>query len=400
MENISEMLFDEGQGILRLKPTWVPRSFCRPGQRMKLHPNDLYKLGLERGGIDERWFNSTTHAENGPGTPEDEGYSYAVSKNGRERILLKKIIDDLKQDIIGNTLWEKYHGWPVYSKYFDNLGPLPHHIHHDDAAAARVGQKGKPEMYFFPVQLNNHGGEFPYTFFGVNEGVTKKDVKNALMKFNDGDNNLLNFSRAYKLMPDTGWDVPPGVLHAPGSLCTYEPQFASDVFAMFQSVLYGQHTVPEALLWKDTPIDKVGDFDYLINIIDWELNIDPAFRQNRFMLPKPVHPTEIMVSEGYLDEWICYKCPIVSAKRFTILPGAKVTIKDSAPYGFVVIQGHGKCGIWDIEAPHLIRYEQLTNDEFFVSENSAKEGVDFYNPSQTDPIVMLKNFAINPDLTL
>ena len=57
----------KGKGIFRLAPTWVPRSFCRPGKRIKLHPDDYYALGAERGGIDERWLASTTWAENGEG---------------------------------------------------------------------------------------------------------------------------------------------------------------------------------------------------------------------------------------------------------------------------------------------------------------------------------------------
>ena len=55
---------DAGEGILRLAPTWVPRSFLKPGRRLKLHPQDLYALGTHRGGIDERWFASTTPAAN------------------------------------------------------------------------------------------------------------------------------------------------------------------------------------------------------------------------------------------------------------------------------------------------------------------------------------------------
>ena len=46
----------------------------------------------------------------------------------------------------------------------------------------------------------------------------------------------------------------------PGSLCTYEPQKASDVFAMYQS-LVGNQIVPEELLWKDCPEDRMGDID-------------------------------------------------------------------------------------------------------------------------------------------
>lgn len=398
MSDIVNRLLNEGQGIFRLAPAWVPRSFCRPGRRIKLHQDDYFVLGLTRGGIDERWFASTTRAENGPGTPEDEGLSYIVSADGKERALLRDAVDHLKGQAIGASLWEKYGGWPIYSKLFDNLNPLPHHVHHDDEAAARVGQKGKHEMYFYPSQLNNHGGEFPYTFFGFNPGVTKEQVKETLMNFSKGDNQITNLSRAYKLTLDTGFDVPPGILHAPGSLCTYEPQFASDVYAMYQSVLHGDHVVPEELLWKDTPPEEVGNYDYLIDILDWERNVDPDFYQRFFMAPKPVRPLEEMQAEGYVEEWICYKSKKVSAKRLTVFPGRAVTIRDNAAYGLYMLQGHGKLGSWDIETPSSIRYGQLTNDEFFVTEPSAREGVTIVNQSSSDPIVMLKHFAENPDL--
>src|SRR3546814_6818844 len=76
--------FDSGAGILRLAPTWVPRSFCVPGRRIKLHPDDYYVLGGIRGGIDERWLSSTTPAENGPLTGEHEGLSQVVyDDNGK-----------------------------------------------------------------------------------------------------------------------------------------------------------------------------------------------------------------------------------------------------------------------------------------------------------------------------
>src|SRR5215510_1813162 len=70
---------EAGQGVLRLAPTWVPRSFLMPGRRLKLAPQDVYALGAHRGGIDERWFASTTPAAN-PGAPSDEGLSYIVQR--------------------------------------------------------------------------------------------------------------------------------------------------------------------------------------------------------------------------------------------------------------------------------------------------------------------------------
>ncbi|MEO7961467.1 MAG: hypothetical protein ABIR19_07965, partial [Ginsengibacter sp.] len=66
-----------------------------------------------------------------------------------------------------------------------------------------------------------------------------------------------------------------------------------------------------------------------------------------------------------------------------------------------MMQGHGSMGVWDIETPALIRYGQLTHDEYFVSESAAKEGVKIVNKSSTDPIVMLKHFGPeNPDMIL
>ena len=52
--SLAKKALEQGEGILRLTPTWVPRSFCVPGRRIKLHPDDYYVLGGQRGGIDER----------------------------------------------------------------------------------------------------------------------------------------------------------------------------------------------------------------------------------------------------------------------------------------------------------------------------------------------------------
>ena len=401
-KSLAQSALDQGKGILRLAPTWVPRSFCVPGRRIKLHPDDYYVLGGERGGIDERWLSSTTPAKNGPLTGENEGLSAVVfNEGGKEQLfLLKDAIDELKGELIGDRLWNEYKSWPMYSKFFDNMGPLPHHVHHNDEKAALIGQKGKPEAYYFPPQLNNHGGDFPYTFIGIAPGTTKEQIKECLMNFSKGDNKITNYSQAYRLEPGTGWDVPPGLLHAPGSMCTYEPQKASDVFAMYQS-LVNEAIIPDELLWNGTPAESKGDYDALIDVLDWDLNVYPNTMANRFMAPKPVKAIDEMKSQGYVENWICYKSDAFGAKELTVLPGKTVTIKDSAAYGIIVMQGHGKMGVWDIETPALIRYGQLTNDEFFISEKAAKEGVTISNASTTDPIVILKHFGPgNPDMIL
>src|SRR5690242_3297294 len=133
-KQVAESALQQGKGILRLAPTWVPRSFCVPGRRIKLHPADYYAFGGERGGIDERWFSSTTPADNGPKTSRDEGLSFVVFEDGgkTERATLRDVIDELKGRVVGDRIWNRDRGWPMYSKFFDNKGALPFHIHHRD----------------------------------------------------------------------------------------------------------------------------------------------------------------------------------------------------------------------------------------------------------------------------
>ena len=111
-------------------------------------------------------------------------------------------------------------------------------------------------------------------------------------------------------------------------------------------------------------------------------------------------PRVINETEDYREEWICYKCKTVSAKRLTVNPGKAVVIKDMAAYGLILIEGKGKINDWDMETPTLIRYGSLTNDEFFVTEKAAKKGVTIINTSETEPIVMLKHFSENPELLM
>ena len=400
LKKLAEKAFEDGDGILRLAPNWVPRVFCVPGKRLKLHPDDYYALGGNRGGIDERWFVSTTPADNGPLTAPNEGLSFVVVQDGTKskQILFRDVVQELQDQLIGERLWKQYESWPMYAKFFDNQGALPLHIHHREEHAKLLKQKSKYEAYYFPPQLNNHRGDFPYTFFGLQQGVTKEELKQCLVNFSKGDNKILNLSKAYRLELGTGWDVPPGVLHAPGSLCTYEPQQASDVFAMFQS-LVGDQIISEDLLWKGAPDDRHGDYDFLVDLVDWDLNLDPAFKTNRFMRPKPVKTIEKMKAEGYIENWICYKSKAFSAKELTVLPGQTVTIQDSAAYGLILLQGFGTMNNWRLETPTIIRYGQLTYDEYFVSEYTAKEGVIITNQSSVEPLVMLKHFGPeNPDV--
>ena len=393
-------IFEQGKGIFRLAPNWVPRSFCIPGRRLKLHPDDLFALGGERGGIGERWLSSVTAADNGSLTAANEGLSFIVIDRGSDAglILLREAVAELKADLVGESIWQRFGRWPVLCKLFDYQTAIPFHIHHGQRYAGLVGMNEKPESYYYPVQLNNHPGNFPFTFFGLLPGVGRQEVRKALERFSDGDNRITDLARCYKLELGSGWNVPAGMLHAPGSLCTYEPQADSDVFAMVQSMVESIR-FSEELLWKNSPEDKFGDFDFLLEVIDWRLNMDADFYGKNFMRPIPLLEPGETETRGYQERWISYRSTAFSAKELTIQPGRSVTIHDRGAYGVIVIQGRGRLGVWRVESPTLIRYGQLTDDEFFVSARAAAQGVRIENESEVEPLVILKHFGPdNPDL--
>ncbi len=397
VRHLTEQALEQGDGIVRLMPTWVPRSFCVPGRRLRLDTRDLYALGANRGGIDERWFSSTTKADNGPLTTDDEGLSY-IYVDG-QKVTLRDAMGLIGEELLGQTAIDTYGGWVMYSKFFDNMYPLPHHVHQNDEYAAHVGQLGKPEAYYFPRQYNFALDTLPYTFFGIEPGTTKDRVIDCLKRWNEGDNGILGLSKAYRLIPGDAWDVPPGVLHAPGSLCTYEPQRASDVFSMWQSLIADYQVVDRAMLVKDVPQDKWYDYDYLIGMLDWEANVDPEFREHRFMSPQSVMNTERIATEGYQEKWIVYGGDYFSAKELTVYPGRTVTLRDAAAYGTICTQGYGRFGKHNLSAPSLIRFGEMTEDEFFVTQQAAVDGVEITNLSSCEPLVMLKHFNPgNPEM--
>jgi hypothetical protein len=394
-DNVSGLLqraLDAGEGLLRLTPTWVPRSFLHPGKRIRLHPDDWYAYGAHRGGIDERWFSSTTEAAN-EGRVWHEGLSFCEFDG--EEFLLRDAVAEAGPQLIGEPMFKKYNRWPVYSKFFDNMGPIPHHMHQGFEDARLVGQEGKPESYYFPPQLNNVDNNFAYTFMGLEPGTTQAQVRKCLEDWSKGDNGILDLSRAYRLKRGTGWLIPPGVLHAPGSLCTYEPQWGSDVFGMFQSLVEGRE-VPWSLLVKDMPKEKHQDLDFIVGQLDWERNVDTHFKEHNYL--EPITDKE-RSGKGYTDRWIVYGTidgrQLFSSKELTLEPGASCTLQDPGASGWITVQGRGRIGKLDIQTPVMIRFGARTEDEVFITYEAARRGVRIENTG-SEPLVGLRYFG--PDV--
>lgn len=388
--------FESGEGVLRLIPNFLPRPFGKAGYRLRLHPDDYYAFGTARGAIKERWFSSVITALNGDDAPEDEGLSYvAADADDRVRFRFSSACEELGADLIGEELFSKYGTWPMFAKFFDYATPLFHHLHLRNEDAKKIGRFGKPEAYYFPHQLNNHLGEFPVTYFGFDPGVSKEEVRDRLRDFVKKDTRITELSRAYRIVLGTGWYTPPGVVHAPGSVLTYEPQWNSDVNSVFENVV-SDEVFSKDLLVDPCPADEKDDLDYVMDLMDWNANVDPAYKAKYFRSPVDCS----VKAESYTERWVAYGNPYIGAKELTIPPGATVTSTDKSAYGCVVIQGFGSLGAHDgAEAATMLRFGQPSGDEYFVSEKAAKEGVQIVNKSKWEPMVILKHFGPNnPDM--
>jgi hypothetical protein len=315
--------------------------------------------------------------------------SFVVDENG-EKVLFADVVGELKADLLGDDLYNRYGTWPTFAKLYDYDKPLFHHLHLTEEKANRIGRHGKPEAYYFPVQYNAYLGRFPLTYFGFDPSTTKEQVRECIANYSTRDTRITELSRAYRIQLGTGWYTPAGVIHAPASVVTYEPQWNSDVNTIMENVTMGEVN-GENLLTDCQPEEEKGDLDALFDQIDWEESTRSDYKETYF---RP--PVERKTSQpGLKEKWVAYANEWIAGKEITVEPGATVTVKDSACYCAVLTQGFGRFGEFVCETPGVLRFEDISADEFFVSEEAAAKGITIINNSTVEPLVILQNFANN-----
>ena len=248
---VLERALDAGGGLLRLTPTWVPRSFLHPGKRIKLAPGRLVRL--RRAPRRHRRALVRQHDRGGQRRPRLARRPELRARSRASGSCCATPWPKPGARLIGKAMWDKYKRWPVYSKFFDNMGPIPHHMHQKLRArrADRPGRQAR-ELLLPAAAQQRATTTSPTRSWAWSRARPRPSVRKCLENWNKGDNGILDLSKAYRLKRGTGWLIPAGVLHAPGSLCTYEPQWGSDVFGMYQSLVEGRE-VPWSLLVKDVP---------------------------------------------------------------------------------------------------------------------------------------------------
>jgi len=378
-----------GNGILRLEPAWVGRDFLPGGRRLGL-PEDAYDIG-ERGEFCERWLASTTKADNRVG-PEDEGLSY-LALEGSDRITLKKAVESAPIEIMGAEYAATHAALDRLAKIFDYRGRLPFHLHQRQEHAALVGRHSKDEAYYFPpgVEMGDH----PEAFLGLHPSLAAPHNHDVLLPYlEDWTSDLiLRHSVGYLQVPEEGFHVPSGVLHAPGSALTIELQEDSDVFAMLQARVHGR-AVSKELLWKDVRAEdrEARGERFILELIDWQENADPFFYENHHLSPQLIDGSRTADGEEY---WIYYNTTKFSGKKLVVRPGGSYRSVDFGVHNVLVWSGSGTYGGVEVEGGNPQR------DEVLVTYDRAVRGVEVRNTGR-EKMLAIKFFGpdVNPDVPM
>lgn len=377
-------------GFLRLKPAWVARSFLPPGRRLGL-PEDAYDLG-ERGAICERWLASTTEADNAVKVP-DEGLSFLALDKG-PAVTLKTAVEAAPEAIMGKAYAATHKGLSRLAKIFDYGDRLPYHLHQMKQHAALLGRNSKEESYFFPdgVDLGNH----PESFLGVHPYIHREKKYHLLLPYlkDWNSDHILKFSKAYKLLPNDGFHIPAGTLHAPGSALTIELQEDSDVLAMLQARV-SRYPIDKELLFKDVRPEerRAKGEEAILDMVNWEVSADPFFYENRHTPPLPINDTGV---DGGAEDWIFYNSSRFNGKRLTVRPGGTFTSRDKGVYSVLVWRGTGR-----IDGRLLVNGGNPEQDEFVVCHEKATTAFLVENTG-SDDLVLFKFFGpdINDDVPM
>jgi len=389
MRDLLDGALQESDGILRLEPAWVARDFLPAGRRLGL-PEDAYDVG-ERGFMCERWLASTTKADNMVGPP-DEGLSY-LALDGPQRITLKEAVQRDPVAVMGESYAATHAGLGRLAKIFDYSSRLPLHLHQRQEHAALVGRYSKDEAYYFPPGVDM--GPHPESFFGVHPSIVEGGQYDLLLPYLvawDSD-LILKHTRGYVLVPEEGFHIPSGVLHAPGSALTIELQEDSDVLAMLQALNAG-NIISKELLWKDVrPVDREQHGErFILELIDWKESGDPYFYENHHLSPQLIGSTRQAGGEEY---WIYYNTTKFSGKKLVVKPGASFNSVESGVYSILVWSGWGTFGGLPVEGGDPAR------DELLVTHDRARRGVEIRNTGDED-LLVITFFGpdINPDVPM
>ncbi len=322
-------------GLIKLRPEFVHRFYP-----------DLNRLGQarfkrsNRQFIPERWIGSSVQADNPRSMP---GGGLSMLADSREPIALRDAIKTAPEAMLGAEL-ASAHGaeFRVLVKILDPAEPIIFHLHATDAQVRRTPRRfpgyhfGKDEAYYF---LEAPKGPVPYTHVGLHEGVTRRALIDATRRRPE---HVLELSPSFYQEFETGFFVPAGVPHRPGTALTLEIQQPSDVSTRLH------------------PSTSDDDFQ----LIDMRVSRLAGASVTSRMVPQIESKTDVGEIATIFPAQTCRK---FAGKRIRV--NGRFAYRECSPIVVLIWNGRGR-----INGRRVKR-----SDEFFIPFDAAARGIEIEN---------------------
>ena len=399
-DSILDECLNANGGVLQLIHRYAGRTFCTPGRRLRLHEESYYPDYMNGTGLDELWMGCTVPIVTGvidsrtQKAPFREGESHVLTPNGQV-ISLQDLIASNPNAVMGEKVTEFSKSlfgkatWPIVSKKFDNLNPIPDHLHWTKWEVYDINSFDNPGV---------SASHYHTTAMGLYSFVTKDQFLDCMKRFGQGEYNGIRHLAPHVMMQlDNGFVMPNGVLHSPTDLCTHELHVTMDEHFLAEDLtLDGRIGAADAFYAcreEDYPKDRHEDWDYLVEKFDFAANQDPDFVQKN---ARPAIVAEEFTDNGVNAKWIVYgdflgdqKCSIL---RLTVEPGAKTIFRPECPTLFHTNGGTGRVGKLEINYHQDMMLGKIYPEIGFITQAAlAAGGVEVENTG-SDPLVLTFDF--------
>lgn len=387
-------------GVLQLLHRYAGRTFCTPGKRLRLDARSYYPDYMAGTGLDELWMCCTVPIKTGvidtrtKNAPFREGEAQVLTSDGQV-ISLQDLIAANPKAVIGDKITafsQELFGkptWPIVSKKFDNLNPIPDHLHWAKWEVYDINSFDNPGV---------SASHYHTTAMGLYAFVTKEQFLACMKRFGTGEYNGIRHLAPHVMMKlDDGFVMPNGVLHSPTNLCTHELHVTMDEHFLAEDLtLDGRIGAKDAFYAcreVDYPKARHEDWDYLVEKLDFAANQDPEFVLKN---SRPAIPAEEFKGNGVDAKWIVYgdflgdqKCSIL---RLTMQPGCKTNFRPECPALFHTNGGSGRVGKLDVRYHQNMILGEIYPEIGFITQAAlANGGVEIENTG-TVPLVLTFDF--------
>jgi hypothetical protein len=387
-------------GVLQLLHRYAGRTFCTPGKRLRLAAEAYYPDYMNGTGLDEIWMGCTVPIVTGVidtrtgKAPFREGESHVLTRGGQV-ISLQDLIAANPHAVMGEkvtafatSLFGKA-TWPIVSKKFDNLNPIPDHLHWSKWEVYDINSFDNPGV---------SASHYHTTAMGLYAFVTKDQFLACMKRFGKTEYNGIRHLAPHVMMQlDNGFVMPNGVLHSPTNLCTHELHVTMDEHFLAEDLtLDGRIGAADAFYAcreEDYPKDRHEDWEFLVEKFDFAANQDPDFVLKN---SRPAITAEEFQGDGVDARWIIYgdflgdqKCSIL---RLSVAAGCKTTFCPESPTLFHTNGGSGRVGQLAVKYHQNMVLGELYPEIGFITQSAlASGGVEIENTGN-EPLVLTFDF--------